>query len=218
MVHGVSQSSRDKIINPTVATNLLSNRDSRTVSQILSVQDQRRREVVELKSTRHHQLKNFISTTKENIIYYASQHEIYALHISKQKRELIASLPWKPQCLDAGYGWICVGGSDSGRCAFVNTHDECPKGGGDGSIPHHVEVDALLPLELDPESRLLAHNFLQQRNQTFASAASTTSVAPRGKAEVHIHEVGGSIVNSVTIHRLRSDREGFEDEIVAVLT
>lgn len=40
MVHGTSQSSRNKIFNPTIATNLLSDRDSRTVSQILSVQDQ----------------------------------------------------------------------------------------------------------------------------------------------------------------------------------
>lgn len=128
---------------------------------------------------------------------------------------MIASLPWKPQCLDAGHGWICVGGSDHGRCAFVNTHEESSKGSRDRAFQHHAEVDALLPLELDPESRLLAHNFLHQRSQTFASAASAAS---RGKVEVQIHEVGGSIVNSVTIHRLRSDRQGFEDETVAVLT
>lgn len=168
-----------------------------------------------LKSTRHHQLKNFISTTKQNIIYYASQHEIYALHVSTRKRELITSLPWKPQCLDAGYGWICVGGSDNGRCAFVNTREECSNSSGDRTFQHHAEVDALLPLELDPESRLLAHNSPHQRSQTFAS---TPSAASRGKVEVQIHEVGGSIINSVTIHRLRSDRDGFEDEIVAVLT
>lgn len=168
-----------------------------------------------LKSTRHHQLKNFISTTKQNIIYYASQHEIYALHISTRKRELIARLPWKPQCLDAGHGWICVGGPDSGRCAFVNTREEGSNGSGERPFQHHAEVDALLPLELDPESRLLAHNFLRQRSQTYASAMSAAS---RGKVEVQVHEVGGSIVNSVTIHKLRSDREGFGDEIVAVLT
>lgn len=94
----------------------------------------------------------------------------------------------------------------------MNTREECSNGSRDRALQHHAEVDALLPLELDPESRLLAHNFLHQRSQTFASAVS------RGKIEVQIHEVGGSIVNSVTIHRLRSDREGFEDEIVAVLT
>ena len=173
---------------------------------------------MELKAARHHQLKNFISTAKQDIIYYASQNEIYALHISTRKRELVASLPWKPQCLDAACGWIGVGGSDSGRCAFVNTNQESSSGSRDRAFQHHADVDALLPLELDPESRLLAHNFLQQRSQTFASAALATSAASRGKVEVQIHEVGGSIVNSVTIHRLCSDREEFEDEIVAVLT
>lgn len=97
----------------------------------------------------------------------------------------------------------------------MNTHEECSEGGRDRAFHHHAEVDTLLPLELDPESPLLAPNFPHQRSQTFPPTSSAPS---RGKAEVQIHEVGGSIVNSVTVHRLRSDREGFEDEIVAVLT
>lgn len=40
----------------------------------------------------------------------------------------------------------------------------------------------------------------------------------RRQSEVQIHEFGDSIVNSVTVYRLLSDRKGFEDEIVAVLT
>lgn len=82
--------------------------------------------------------------------------------------------------------------------------------GRETSSSHPLEVDALLPLDLDPGSRLLAHSFLQ-RSQT----AHTTG---RRKPEVQIHEVGGSIVNSVTVHRLLSDQKGLEDEVVAVLT
>lgn len=73
-----------------------------------------------------------------------------------------------------------------------------------------LEVDALLPLDLDPGSRLLAHNFLQR--------SQTTHAAGRRNPEVQIHEVGGSIVNSVTVHRLLSNQKGLEDEVVAVLT
>ena len=73
-----------------------------------------------------------------------------------------------------------------------------------------LEVDALLPLDLDPGSRLLAHNFVQRGQPTHA--------AGRRKPEVQIHEVGGSIVNSVTVHRLLSNQKGLEDEVVAVLT
>ena len=126
---------------------------------------------------------------------------------------MIASLPWEPQCLDAGYGWICVGGSECGRCAFICIGESSPNNGRsrDRDRNHHAEVDALLPLDLDPESRLLAHSFLQ-RSQASATAGG------RRKSEVQIHEIGGSIVNSITIHRLLSDRKGFQEEVVAVLT
>lgn len=76
---------------------------------------------------------------------------------------------------------------------------------------HPLEVDALLPLDLDPGSRLLAHSFLLQRSQT-------THTIGRRKPEVQIHEVGRSIVNSVTVHRLLSNQKELEDEVVAVLT
>lgn len=164
-----------------------------------------------LKSHRHHQLKNFISVTDQNILYYASEHEIFALHLSTRKRELIASLPWKPQCLDAGQGWICVGGSENGRCAFICLFEENANDNADRALYRHAEVDALLPLDLDPESRILAHDFLQH-SQTLATPAR------RRKPEIQFHEVGDSIVNSVTIHRQRSDQNGFTDDVVAVLT
>lgn len=76
MVHGTSQSSRNKIFNPTVATNLLSYRDSRTVSRILSVQDQMQRssrtEIDKASSAQklyqHHQAKyNILRFTARNI-------------------------------------------------------------------------------------------------------------------------------------------------------
>lgn len=157
----------------------------------------------------HHQLKNFISTADPDLIHYASGHDIYALHLSTRKRESIASLPWKPQCLDARHGWICVGGPDLGRCAFIYVGGT---GSGDAqgrSFQHEADVDALLPLDLDPDSRMLAHSYFQR--------VRASPPPSRGKPEVQIHELGGHIMNSVTIHRLPSDQKGVEDEIVCAM-
>lgn len=158
---------------------------------------------------RHNQLKNFISTKDPNIIYYASDHEIYALHVSTRRRKLIKSLPWQPVCLDAGYGWICVGGRDNGRCAFIDINE-----GSDGAttaLRQHAEVDELLPLDLDPEYR---RNF-SDPNVLLQWARS--SHGQGSSFELQTHELGADIVNSITIHLLRSEINGLEDEVVAVL-
>ncbi|KAL8941635.1 MAG: hypothetical protein Q9216_002137 [Gyalolechia sp. 2 TL-2023] len=166
--------------------------------------------VLKKQSPFHYQLKNFISTTDHDIIYYASELGIYALHLSTRKRESIASLPWKPQCLDARHGWICVGGQSNGCCAFVSINGKESIGGRGSFSRHEAEVDALLPLNLDPESRTLAHNYFQRLR---ASSPSSQS-----KPEVQIHELGGSIMNSVAIHRLQSHQKDQDDEIVCVMT
>ena len=158
----------------------------------------------------HHQLKNFISTTHPEIIYYASDREIYALHKKTGKRELVTSLPWPPQCLDAAYGWVCVGGPENGLCAFIyvgnSTDDENVN---HTNRPSPAEVDALLPLDLSPEPLSLdRHSSIQRSSRGIG----------RRKAEVFCHELGASIVNSVTLYRLRSDQPGFRDETVVILT
>ncbi|KAL8796406.1 MAG: hypothetical protein Q9195_001313 [Heterodermia aff. obscurata] len=160
----------------------------------------------------HHQLKNFISTTDPNVIYYASEKEIYALHKKSGKRELIASLPWAPQCLDAAYGWVCVGGPDNGLCAFIYIGDQPEEESVmDTTRSSHSEVDALLPLDLDPESRLLDHH-------TYHGHQGQIRHGGARKSEVHCHELGTSIVNSVAIYRLRSDQPGLRNQTVVILT
>ncbi|MCJ1366882.1 hypothetical protein MMC16_006013 [Acarospora aff. strigata] len=69
----------------------------------------------------------------------------------------------------------------------------------------------MLPLDLDPQSRFHAHQFLA------GSRPDSDFVAGR-KAEVQILELGTEIVNSVTIHRLRGDGKENQDELVAVMT
>ncbi|KAL8808910.1 MAG: hypothetical protein Q9200_003902 [Gallowayella weberi] len=158
----------------------------------------------------HQQLKNFISTADHDIIYYASERDIYALHLSTRKRESIASLPWPIQCLDARHGWICVGGPKNGRCAFISLDAKETNNGQGRLFGQEDQVDALLPLDLDPDSRMQAHSYFRRLR-----ASSSPS---RRKPEVQILEIGSAIVNSVTIHRLRADQDSQNAEIVCVLT
>lgn len=103
-----------------------------------------------------------------------------------------------------------MGGQSNGRCAFVSINGKESIGGRGSFSRHEAEVDALLPLDLDPESRMLAHSYFQRLR---ASSPSSQS-----KPEVQIHELGGSIMNSVVIHRLQSDQKDQDDEIVCVMT
>lgn len=120
---------------------------------------------------------------------------------------MIKSLPWQPVCLDTGYGWICVGGRENGRCAFISISE-----GSDGAttaLRQHAEVDELLPLDLDPEYRRAFRD--PSELLQWARPSRGTSY------ELQIHELGADIVNSITIHLLRSEKNGLEDEVVAVL-
>ena len=82
---------------------------------------------------------------------------------------------------------------------------------GEGSL-QHGEVDELLPLDLDPEYRRSFHT--PRRSQHWAHPPSVSFP----KYDLQTVEFGGSIVNSVTIYQLRSDQQGFNDEIVTVIT
>lgn len=140
------------------------------------------------------------------MIYFASEKRIYALHLSLQRKELIASLHWYPQCLDARHGWICVGGSERGRIAYIDIGDE--ELDKEETLEHHRQHDALSPTAHEHRVRTFSHRAEEQNQSILASVA-------RRKREIHFQEFGGDIVNSVTIHRLRI---GARNDVVAVIT
>lgn len=162
--------------------------------------------VLVLMQTRHHQLRHFISTSYRNLIYYASEKRIYALHLSLRRKELIASLHWEPQCLDARHGWICVGGLERGRFAYIDIGDE--ELDKEQTLEHHRQPNATSSLVLDHREQLFGHR-AEEQNQSILAAIT------RRKPEIHFQEFGGEIVNSVTIHRLRI---GGRNDVVAVIT
>ncbi|OAX84468.1 hypothetical protein ACJ72_01168 [Emergomyces africanus] len=97
----------------------------------------------------HHQLRHYISTADPDRIYVAVERQIYVLHISSRKREKIAVVPFEPKCLAAGLGWIGIGGSEHGDCAFIRIGDPT-SGVPHAMLPPHADVDSPLPVDLDP--------------------------------------------------------------------
>ncbi|GFF30876.1 hypothetical protein IFM46972_03056 [Aspergillus udagawae] len=158
----------------------------------------------------HQQLRNYISTADPDKIYLVADRVIYSIHISSQKRETIAVIPFEPKCLTAGYGWIGVGGSDNGECAFVRIADQATRG--DASILLSSDVDSALPINLEPPTSL------SPPWPSRGESESTHQASRPHMPEVQLHKFGGSIVNSVTVHRLPGADKGFADEDIMILS
>ncbi|KAF2145227.1 uncharacterized protein K452DRAFT_306142 [Aplosporella prunicola CBS 121167] len=136
----------------------------------------------------HYQLRHYISCDEQDILYYASGQDVFALNAATRRRTHIATVPFETRCTASGHGWLCLGGEDEGHFAAIKL---------DGGASLAADVDALLPLELGGRS-----------------GPSSRTSSPIVKLE----RIGEEIVNSISIHKLVGEGEGAEDEVVAVLT
>jgi hypothetical protein len=118
-------------------------------------------------------------------------------------------IPFEPRCLAAGHGWIAVGGPENGECAFIRIGDQGMQAHGDAPSFQTADVDSALPLDLDPPIVTSPDS----NGDSIPARYRTSRLLP----EVELHRFGGSIVNSVTIHRFYGGGQGLADEDVAVL-
>lgn len=104
-----------------------------------------------------------------------------------------------------------MGGSDNGECAFIRIADQRVRVQ-DDDVPasHPSEVDSALPIDLDPSSRVSSP--WPNGEETGSARRSNSRLLP----DVHLHKFGGSIVNSVALHRLPGDGKGLADEDVII--
>lgn len=133
--------------------------------------------------------------------------------MKSQKWDTIERIPFEPKCLAASYGWIVVGGSDHGECAFIRLPGRHPRTA--SGIRHEAaDVDSALPIELDSsDTRALPGEDTSLEHQTLSSIMGGHNDLP----EIFTKALTGSIVNSVTIHRLPGNESlGFADEDLAV--
>ncbi|KAI9372101.1 hypothetical protein BJX61DRAFT_534250 [Aspergillus egyptiacus] len=159
----------------------------------------------------HQQLRHYISTADPDRIYVVVERVVYSIHISTRRRETLAVIPFEPKCLAAGYGWIGIGGTNNGESAFVKLSDRNVRVSRDAVVARPTDVDSALPIDLEASLRASSSASLEAEQTNSSSGGSQLP-------EVQLHKFGGSIVNSVTIHRLPGDEKGFADEDVAVLS
>ncbi|KAI5776386.1 hypothetical protein EDC01DRAFT_763353 [Geopyxis carbonaria] len=141
-------------------------------------------------SLRHWQLRSQLCSPSADSLYYPSNNRIYYLNTATKKRRLVASLPFSPRCIGARYGWICAGGNEHGNFATIRIRrteeEEFGRAGDD------------LPVSMDGE------------------ASDEEERRASGRPTVTVKKLGGSIVNSVTLHRPPSSTS--DDDVLAVLT
>ncbi|KAL2834287.1 hypothetical protein BDW59DRAFT_137651 [Aspergillus cavernicola] len=159
----------------------------------------------------HQQLRHYISTADPDRIYVVVDRVVYSIHISSRKRETVAVIPFEPKCLAAGYGWIGIGGTNNGESAFVKLSDRNVRIPRDTPAAQPADVDSALPIDLEASLRASPRASLEGEQTNFGSGEGQLP-------EVQLHKFGGSIVNSLTIHRLPGDQKGLIDEDVAVLS
>ncbi|KUL89137.1 hypothetical protein ZTR_05968 [Talaromyces verruculosus] len=165
----------------------------------------------------HHQLRHYISTADPDRVYFVAHKVVHSIHVKSQKWDTIERIPFEPKCLAAAYGWIVVGGSDNGECAFISLPGRDPRAASDTRPGHGAaDVDAALPIELDADTRVpvaVAGTSAEQR--PYLGVLENGIELP----EIFTKTLTGSIVNSVTIHRLpANERLGFAHEDIAVFS
>ncbi|KAF2019286.1 hypothetical protein BU24DRAFT_386137 [Aaosphaeria arxii CBS 175.79] len=139
---------------------------------------------------RHYQLRHFISSPEQDVLYYASKLDLYCLNSATKTQAHITKLPWEARCTASGHGYVCVGGADDGNFAAIKVTGFPPTV---ATTTTTTDVDALLPIEL----------------------GGRTSI-PQQPHQVRLEKIGEDIVNSISIHKY-TNKEG-ADDVVAVLT
>lgn len=140
------------------------------------------------KLSSHWQLRSVISSPEQDVVYYPSGSDIYALYTKTREREIVTRLPFSPRCLVASNGWLCSGG-EPGHYTAIPLND-CNRDL-DFSINLDADPDARLPLDLDPSRR--------------ASTSRDIPPAPRrsrGHSHpllAHIKSIGKEINNCITL-------------------
>jgi hypothetical protein len=126
-----------------------------------------------------------ISSPEQDVVYYPSGSDIYALYTKTRERAIITRLPFSPRCLVAGNGWLCCGGVPGHYTAIPlrdwNTDLDLSLGLDSGP-------DARLPLDLDPSRRSTPSDIPPHR--------------PRGHAHplvAHAKTIGKDINNCITL-------------------
>ena len=147
----------------------------------------------------HNQLRHMSSSPQANCIYFANQKDVYKIDTASKKRRHVTELPFEPKCTATGHGFFCAG-DDKGYFAYLR-------------IP-----EGATPLTHASESPLADLATASQRPGFSSLLDDSAFLGQMLPSRTMIQQVGGDIMNSISIHRIRSPEEGVDDDIVAVIT
>lgn len=107
----------------------------------------------------------------------------------------------------AGYGWVCAGNKKGLLAALkLSDHGSSRR---QATAERREDVDVLLPLDLDPETRRQTSRFLPER-------LAFERLSDNRKPELQVYEHGSDVVNSITLHTWLKEAGGCHNETVAV--
>ena len=112
----------------------------------------------------------------------------------------MASLPFGPRCIGARYGWVCAGGVENGQFASIRvgqqdkSRNQRQQSGDENGEGEGVE----------------------EGEETTEAREPGSGIPRRICPETRFSQLGGSIVNSVTLHRPPSSKS--DNDVLAVLT
>lgn len=133
----------------------------------------------------HWQLRDLLSLTTNNIIYFSSGDEIYRLNPLTRQRELLTTLGFQPRCLVASDNWVCCGG-DHGDFATITIEPPFTR-----STPFQPRT------HIDDRLDLSQFSFSTSvHDQTYAASDISNTAE---KTVVKISKIGNEIVNCVTL-------------------
>ena len=147
----------------------------------------------------HNQLRHMASAPQADIIYFANKKDVFKIETASQKRKHVTELPFEPKCTATGHGFFCAG-DDKGYFAYLRIPE--------GATPLTHASDSPLA-DLAAASQRLGYSSLLD------DPAFLGQIFP---SRTRIERIGRDIMNSISIHRIRSPIPGVDDDVVALIT
>ncbi|KAI9678496.1 MAG: hypothetical protein M1829_002094 [Trizodia sp. TS-e1964] len=136
----------------------------------------------------HWQLRSRLSSPHPDILYYPSGTEVFRLNTISRKRQLVAVLPFDPQCMAAAHGYVCVGGANEGEFAAIKINSE-----------DLMDYESYLPRTLPLVDVETIGPWVGAEADLRSSSVTINIEGIPHRSDIRGQFLGGLITNSVTI-------------------
>ncbi|KAF3921137.1 hypothetical protein ABW21_db0200968 [Orbilia brochopaga] len=157
---------------------------------------------------KHWQLRSLLCSPVPNVLYYPVDARVYSLNTATKERKLITFLPFEPRCISANYGWICTGGVENGQIAAIKLSENRTRPTADIST---TPTTSIPDGPIDEGDGSGAEDDLEAGDDDKETETSWCQTE-----YIRLAELGGTIVNSITMYRPAKPKS--TQDVVAVIT